>query len=309
MSNRLTVSVVMATYNGEKHLIGQLDSIRIQTRPADEVIIVDDDSKDSTVSLLFEYVRKYNLGTWKIHKNESNIGWRKNFINAFNMASGDIIFCADQDDIWKDNKIEVMASIIEKNQQINVLACNIIPVYEDRKMPKLAKYYLKNYGESYIEQVPLDKMWMEVLRPGCSICFRKDFLPLIYIVWDETVAHDAALWEIGVADSSLYIVNEQLVFFKRHLGNNSPLSSKTNKERSEIMLCYLERIEKILKKKERLNLDEAQLQTAYIMRDFFELRYLAIKDKKWKLLFKLCGNISLYPKPSSFLGDFLATIR
>ena len=66
------ISLVMATYNGEKYLYEQLDSIRCQTMPPDEVIICDDCSKDSTVNMIQEYIDKYQLKHWNVYENEKN---------------------------------------------------------------------------------------------------------------------------------------------------------------------------------------------------------------------------------------------
>lgn len=100
------VSVVMCTYNGEKFLREQLESILSQTYRNIEVIIVDDASKDNTVQLLEEYKRKDDRIRYYV--NPSNLGYNKNFEKAFSFASADLIAISDQDDIWEKNKIEVM---------------------------------------------------------------------------------------------------------------------------------------------------------------------------------------------------------
>ena len=86
------ISLVMATYNGEKYLYEQLDSIRCQTMPPDEVIICDDCSKDSTVNMIQKYIDKYQLKHWNVYENEKNKGYSKNFSDALKLAKGDIIF-------------------------------------------------------------------------------------------------------------------------------------------------------------------------------------------------------------------------
>lgn len=100
------VSVVLCSYNGEKFLRSQIDSITAQTYPNLEIIIVDDASSDSTSSILEEYSRKDSR--IKYHINSANIGYNKNFEKAFPLASADYIAISDQDDIWESNKIELM---------------------------------------------------------------------------------------------------------------------------------------------------------------------------------------------------------
>ena len=123
------ISLVMATYNGEKYLYEQLDSIRCQTMPPDEVIICDDCSKDSTVNMIQKYIDKYQLKHWNVCENEKNKGYSKNFSDALKLAKGDIIFLADQDDIWMLDKIEKMTDIMTSNESIELLASNVKPFY------------------------------------------------------------------------------------------------------------------------------------------------------------------------------------
>ena len=90
--SKKSISVIMAAFNGENYILGQLNSIRFQTKRPDEVIIIDDSSTDGTDKLVSEYITKYNLSNWKLIINEKNVGWRRNFTNAIRVASGDIIF-------------------------------------------------------------------------------------------------------------------------------------------------------------------------------------------------------------------------
>ena len=75
----MKVSLVMAVYNGEKYLKEQLDSLRLQTHPLDEVLIIDDQSKDDSYIYVRQYIDGYQLKNWKIIKNEKNLGYRANF--------------------------------------------------------------------------------------------------------------------------------------------------------------------------------------------------------------------------------------
>lgn len=99
-----TVSVVMATYNGEKYLREQLDSIINQTYPIHEIIIQDDCSIDGTIAIIEEYAREYSNIMFFV--NDNNLGINQNFKTAVMRATGDFIALSDQDDIWFPDKIE-----------------------------------------------------------------------------------------------------------------------------------------------------------------------------------------------------------
>lgn len=101
------ISVALCTYNGEKFIKEQLESIIQQTRSPDEIIICDDVSTDNTVRVIHDVLTGWN-GKKKIIINEKNMGFKKNFENAIRYCSGDIIFLSDQDDVWNSRKIEII---------------------------------------------------------------------------------------------------------------------------------------------------------------------------------------------------------
>ncbi|WP_348611326.1 glycosyltransferase family 2 protein [Halobaculum rarum] len=101
----MDVSVALCTYNGNEYLRSQLESILTQTREPDEIVIYDDGSTDQTRSLLSSYARDYP-SLIDLHFNEENLGPTRNFERAIGSCSGDVIAVSDQDDVWRDNKLE-----------------------------------------------------------------------------------------------------------------------------------------------------------------------------------------------------------
>lgn len=104
MTEGKTVAVVMCTYNGEKFLREQLDSILRQTYPISEIIVQDDCSTDSTVAILRSYAARD--GRVRVIVNEHNLGFNRNFRSAVMKATADFVAISDQDDVWMPDKIE-----------------------------------------------------------------------------------------------------------------------------------------------------------------------------------------------------------
>ncbi|MDY6398838.1 MAG: glycosyltransferase [Treponema sp.] len=102
------ISVAMATYNGEKHLKEQIDSILNQTIQVDEIVITDDNSSDKTVEILSQYA-EINTRI-KFFVNAERLGFKKNFEKAISLCTGDFIALSDQDDIWLPNHIEWLSN-------------------------------------------------------------------------------------------------------------------------------------------------------------------------------------------------------
>lgn len=105
------VSIAMATYNGEKFLSKQLESILAQSYAHLEIIICDDCSSDSTWEILKVYASQDNRIS--IYRNDYNLGFVKNFEKAITLCSGRYIALSDQDDIWLPEKIEIMLQKIQ----------------------------------------------------------------------------------------------------------------------------------------------------------------------------------------------------
>jgi glycosyltransferase involved in cell wall biosynthesis len=103
------VSIALCTYNGEKYLAEQIDSILKQDYPfIDEIICIDDNSTDSTWQILSSYAERYPF--FKIIQNKTNLGFVKNFEKAILSTKNQLIAISDQDDIWYANKISRLVS-------------------------------------------------------------------------------------------------------------------------------------------------------------------------------------------------------
>jgi len=113
-TNLLAVSIAMCTYNGERFLNEQLESIFNQDyKNINEIICIDDNSKDNTWEILKGYAAKYNI--LKIYQNHSNLGFVKNFEKALTLTSNFLIAICDQDDIWYKSKISSLVNSIGNN--------------------------------------------------------------------------------------------------------------------------------------------------------------------------------------------------
>lgn len=304
------ISVVMTSYNGEKYIIEQLESIRKQTMQPDEVTIYDDGSTDNTIELVQNYLAEFSLDNWTMIQNPVNLGWRKNFIQGFQRASGEIVFSADQDDIWESYKIERMAGVLNEHPEIEVLACNIAPFCDGISSDRAeAPYYTSDYGGEALVQVAFDHLWLEPRRQGCCMAFRKAIMNSITKIWFDTCAHDLALWAYGVARGSLYILNEKLIQFRRHTGNNTPSNQKTSKIRSGIVSYDIELTEKFLKHSEEFKISDENAEMIRRLNRFYKKRYKAITTKNVFTFASLLGDIRLYTKPAAWVGDVISAFR
>lgn len=115
------VSVVLCTYNGERYIREQLESVLTQTYPLYEIIISDDCSSDHTWEIVKEYEDRYP-DLIRYYQNETNLYWWRNFYKAMLLAKGDYIAFCDQDDVWNPDKI---------GKQIEAIGDNYVCVHGD----------------------------------------------------------------------------------------------------------------------------------------------------------------------------------
>ena len=203
------ISVCIATYNGEKYIRTQLESILKQLSDNSEIIISDDGSNDSTLLIIESfYDPRIKLFPYQTFKSPIY-----NFENALKHATGDVIFLSDQDDLWLDGKVEKMMAAI-KTHDVVLSDCRIV----DAKDQTVAESFfevngsgrglLKNlYRNSYL---------------GCCLAFKRKVFERILPFPSDIPMHD---WWIGIIAEAYYkiaIINEPLIHYRRHGINASP---------------------------------------------------------------------------------------
>ena len=171
---KISVSVVIAAFNGEKFILELLESIVNQTHQVDEIIVCDDCSTDSTIKTLEVFKLKYPYLNIKIIVNRYQLGITKNFSKAIKISESDLIFLADQDDIWRNDKVKIMLhAYINGNSSYIISDMNILNMTGDLEKFTWAKYMENNYGISKSH-----------IMNGCAVAATKKFfrscLPVPY---------------------------------------------------------------------------------------------------------------------------------
>lgn len=115
-----TITVVLATYNGERFLHRQLESIFTQTSVPREIIVSDDGSTDSTLEILksFQPAAKEKGVSWRIVQRDNPLGPAQNFWSAIALATSDLIALADQDDLWYPEKLATLAASFRREPDV-----------------------------------------------------------------------------------------------------------------------------------------------------------------------------------------------
>ena len=108
----MNISIAMATYNGEKYIKEQLQSLSNQTSLPFELVVGDDGSTDATLDILKEFCAHAPFPV-RIHQNQANLGFARNFLDTARRCKGDWIAFCDQDDVWLPDKLATVIQAIE----------------------------------------------------------------------------------------------------------------------------------------------------------------------------------------------------
>lgn len=245
----MKTSIVLATYNGEKNILEQLDSLKNQTVAVDEVLIQDDISTDDTYQMISAYIKKYELNNWHLTKNKKNLGWRKNFLELLSRANGDVVFTCDQDDIWNLQKIELMSETFKDNPNVNVLVSSYTELVEDGGLSEDIKEIASEPTESStIKKVLFDANNIFLKRPGCVYAVRGTFIPKVMEYASYNPVHDMAMWGSGIITDSLYLTTLPLIQWRKHGAS----SFKKEIDASKIMEQYGARLNLLKRRLERV---------------------------------------------------------
>lgn len=296
----MRVSVIIATYNGSRYLRKQIESIVGQTRIPDEVLIVDDCSSDNgkTKEIIDFYKKKYSFV--KFIQNDTNKGWQRNFMEAAEKSLYDVVFFSDQDDIWAENKIKLMTSVMEKND-IPILVSNYDVIDENDKLLETRKETASLANNEF------SNGFMETVRPGCVMAVRKDIITRYAHLWVDKFPHDNFFSLIGLLFEQIVTIDANLIQHRIHSSNNSGKRSFTISKRASIQKVRNEQLKKIMSSNEYglLNGEKKQILQSYLV--WGEERERMLLNKSYiKWLFMLRYGLKYYPTRIAYLGDLLS---
>lgn len=200
------IVILLSTYNGEKYIKEQIDSILNQTYSNIQLIVRDDGSCDSTISILKQYEAENKLVLY--------MGENKGFVNSFfellKKENSDYYAFADQDDIWKQDKIERAIKKLEKeNNNIPLLYCSNYTICDDKGNIKEKHRKIKN--------ISFANSLVECIAPGMTMVINRKTTELILSKkYDECYYHDWWMYMICVSLGKVIYDDYESVIYRRH---------------------------------------------------------------------------------------------
>ena len=217
----MKISAVVCTYNGEKYLEEQLLSILRQSTTVDEIIICDDNSKDNTLSVIHRLKNIYpNI---QLFVNETNLGVAKNFYNAINRCTGDIVFLSDQDDVWHPQKVEIMTQKM-LSENVKVLFSDAELVDENNQSLNTSLFETTGFNRKkhYLNSVNgrVLVFFENRIVSGATMSINREFVTKkIQFPPDDFVLHDGWIASYASIYNEISYTNEKLLRYRQHAGN------------------------------------------------------------------------------------------
>ena len=251
-----TVTAVVAAYNAEAWIAETLEAILGQTRPPEEVVVVDDGSTDGTAGILESFAGAIRV----VHR--ANGGCPAAFNTAFAHATGEYVAMCGADDIWEPHKLEWQLEALRADPQLDVL-------FGDAQIFGLVDgNYARPPGTGLLDSAALrDALYQENLICAPSIVIRRSLFERLGPFVERFGADDYEYWMRCLrAGASFYYDERVLLRYRRHDGNLSSRLLWMNECSHEVHRWYAE------------DLDDQGLAREVLARDLFKIGRLHVDE-------------------------------
>lgn len=221
------VSIIMASYQGEKYISEQLKSFIKSNYQDWNLLICDDGSSDSTIDIIKKYVSLYPEKI-RLHMNRNNLGFVKNFFGGLMLASGmpqtsaKYYMFSDQDDVWLADKMDKMVNRMKKMEKKHGENCPLLifsdALIVDDNLNILRASYHKSQKLN-VRNLDLPHMLMENKCSGCMMMVNSALVKKMKQIPEHARYHDWWLALIAASFGHISYINQTTVMYRQHENN------------------------------------------------------------------------------------------
>lgn len=267
------VYILMATYNGEKYLKEQIDSILNQTYKNWRLIIHDDNSTDNTLNLIKEYVEKYPEKIILIDDDISTGGAKENFAYLLNKIDDnfDYIMFSDQDDVWFENKIELtLNKMIETERKYSkkpILVHTDLKVV-DENLNVIAESMIRYQKIDINNQKYIKFLALENVVTGCTVMINKYLYNLVLNIPKEAIMHDWWIALVALKNNGIIeFLNIPTILYRQHTNNDTGAKRIDKKYYFKKLLCIKEIIRgynRLIKQTKKISINLSIIEIIFL---------------------------------------------
>jgi glycosyltransferase involved in cell wall biosynthesis len=214
-----TVSVALATHNGERFIEEQLRSLARQTLLPHELVVGDDGSTDATLEIIDRFAAGCPFPV-RVYRNERNLGFADNFLKTAGMCSGDLIAFCDQDDIWLPGKLARCAAALSlPDVLLAIHSCELV----DTHLRPLGSRYPRIRASEIAGPLSWDR-WYRVR--GMAMVFSAELMAVDWSVRPRShyrpgamLNHDEWIYLLARVSGSIAFIEEVLAAYRQHDAN------------------------------------------------------------------------------------------
>ena len=301
------IDILLATYNGEKYLKEQLDSILKQSYSEFRLLISDDCSTDKTRDILNEYSKKD--ARIQLHFQKKNLGVIKNFEFLLKNVKNKYYMFSDQDDIWKENKIEKSIKVLETTNSdlvytdLQVVDSKLNVIYESYWKKKGIYKKIKKYNN-------FESLYLNNFVTGCTILSKSKYIEDILPLPNNSIYGLHYYWVALIISQNhkMTYIEEPLIKYRQHKNNKIGSKRRTDqikdideirnlfiKVKKEHFQVFIEHEEKFIDSKIR-ELNQKALKYYEMLENKKNINF-----RGWGLFFKLYKYEEFIYKMENFL--------
>jgi glycosyltransferase involved in cell wall biosynthesis len=215
----MKISIAMCTYNGSRYLEQQLRSIADQTHQPSELVICDDGSTDRTEQILSDFRNTVGFSL-RYHRNAINLGSTKNFEQAIQLCTGDVIALCDQDDVWFPQKLERMSAELEARPEAAGVFSNARLIDENGALQTNDLWQMAGFTAQRQRRFQDPRQAPYVLIEGDTVTgaafmFRASFVPQV-TPFSTAWIHDGWIALLMTVTAGLVALPEHLMSYRLH---------------------------------------------------------------------------------------------
>lgn len=218
------VSVALATFNGERYLAQQLETLRRQWRLPKELIVVDDASSDRSVEIVKQFAKTAPFDVVLVD-HHTHLGTNRAFGDAITMCTGDIIVTCDQDDLWYPDKISILVGALEAQADAYIAFSDAGLITASGHPLRQSRWHVAGFSQveqDAMSRDPLGQMLSRRVMSGCTAAIRRDLIDAILPIPGalaptlNEIMYDHWISLIGAASGPVVMVSRQLVDYRIH---------------------------------------------------------------------------------------------
>jgi glycosyltransferase involved in cell wall biosynthesis len=229
----MSVDIVLATYNGDRFLDAQIQSILAQDYPHWRLIIRDDGSSDCTIEIIQDYLQKEpNRLQWIDRNSSQNLGIIQNFNYLLTNTTADYIFLCDQDDVWQSNKLTESLAVMQQleqqwGQETPILIFSDLTVVTDQMKVICSSFWQAHNLDPH--RSALQNLLLRNMITGCTVLINRALKNCALPIPNNAFMHD---WWLGLVASSfgkIGYLSQPTILYRQHENNQVGAQGLTQK--------------------------------------------------------------------------------